>query len=105
MSEASELRRIGAKPIKNSGRGTNKGDGILGPFLVDVKEYNKSYSVSRKDWAKLSKDGMGYQERLEPMFHLALGEEGQTPVRVWVIPEGIGLEMLEAWKEKYEVQD
>jgi hypothetical protein len=35
------------------------------------------------------------------MFLLALGEEGQDPVRIWCVGERMGLEMLEAWEEKY----
>lgn len=80
-----------------------KGDGILEPFLVDVKEYTESYSVSRKNWAKLSTDSI-QNGRRQPMFVLVLGDKEQVaqPVRVWVVGESMGLEMLEAWKEKYE---
>lgn len=105
-TEAAELKRIGATPVKNSGRsrGVSKGDGILEPFLVDVKEYDQSFSVSRDNWKKISTDALSNGRR-EPMFVLALGEEGAQPIRVWVIGESMGLEMLEAWKEKYEIQD
>lgn len=103
MSEEHELKRVGGTPVKNSGRskGIAKGDGILEPFLVDVKEYTESFSVSRKAWAKLSSDAITNGRR-QPMFLLALGEEGKTPVRVWVVGERMGMEMLEAWREKYE---
>lgn len=103
-TEKAELKRIGATPVKNSGRGLNKGDGILEPFLVDVKEYDKSFSVSRDNWAKLSTDAV-QNGRRQPMFVLALGQEGQTPVRVWVVAENMGQEMLEAWREKYDSED
>jgi hypothetical protein len=106
QSELSELKRIGATPVKNSGRGLWKGDGILEPFLVDVKEYNESYSVSRKGWAKLSTDSI-QNGRRQPMFVLVLGDKDKMaqPVRVWVVGESMGQEMLEAWREKHEVQD
>ena len=79
-----------------------KGDAILEPFLVDIKEYTQSFSVSRSNWAKLCSDAVTNGRR-EPLFHLALGEEGKPPVRLWVMSEAMGIEMLEAWKEKYEV--
>lgn len=78
-----------------------KGDCILEPFLVDIKEYDESFTVSRKNWAKLSADAI-QNKRRQPMFFLALGEEGKQPVRVAVIGESMFHEMLEAWKEKYE---
>ena len=102
-SEAAELKRIGATPVKNSGRsrGVDKGDGLLDPFLVDVKEYNQSFSVSRDVWKKLSTDAV-HNGRRQPMLVLVLGEENQVPIRVWVMGEDMGMEMLDAWKEKYE---
>jgi len=106
QTEEYELKRIGATPVKNSGRGINKGDGVLEPFLVDVKEYTNSYSVSRNNWAKLSMDSIQNGKR-QPMLVLVLGDkEGKMqPTRVWVVGESMGLEMLEAWKEKYEPKD
>lgn len=103
MSEEFEAKRIGASLVKNSGRsrGIDKGDLILEPFIIDVKEYTKSFSVSRENWLKLSKDAVTNGRR-QPMFLLALQEEGKAPIRLWVIGEGMGQEMLEAWREKYE---
>jgi len=102
QTEEYELKRIGATPVKNSGRGLYKGDGVLEPFLVDVKEYTNSYSVSRDNWAKLSMDSIQNGKR-QPMFVLVLGdkESKMQPTRVWVVGESMGLEMLEAWREKY----
>ncbi len=90
-TELAELKRIGATPVKNSGRGMMKGDGILEPFLVDVKEYTKSFSVSRKVWAKLSTDSV-QNGRRQPMLVLVLGDpEGkEQPIRVWVVGESMG---------------
>jgi len=100
MSEEFELKRLHATPVKNSGRskGVAKGDGILEPFLVDVKEYDESFSVSRKVWGKLSSDAVNNGRR-EPMLLLALGSEDKAPVRVWVISDAMGQEMLSAWRE------
>ncbi len=99
-TEEAELKRIGATPVKNSGRGMWKGDGTFGPFLVDVKEYDKSFSVSRKVWAKLSTDSI-QNGRRQPLLWLVLGEEDLQPVRVAVVGEAMFLEMLKAWEEKY----
>lgn len=101
MSEEAELKRIGATPVRNSGRGLKKGDGILYPFLVDIKEYTNSHSVSRSSVAKLGKDCQTHTPRLEPMFVLVLGKEGEAPVRMWVVPELMGMQMHEAWMEKH----
>lgn len=104
-SELYELNRLGAKPTRNSGRGQfNKGDGIIyladDPLLtVDVKEYAKSYGVSQTTWAKISTDAR--QNRSEPMLFLALGEE-EPKSRVVVISEGMFLELLDSYREKYE---
>jgi hypothetical protein len=47
MSEESEAKRDGATLQPNSGRGKHKkGDAILGPYLIDYKEYAKSFGVS-----------------------------------------------------------
>lgn len=103
MSEKQELKRIGAKEVANSGRsrGTAKGDGTLEPFLVDVKEYDQSFSVSRKVWGKLSSDAIKNGRRLPALF-LCLGEQGKLPLRLFVVEESMFLEMHEAWREKYE---
>lgn len=105
MSEESEIKRLGATPVKNSGRskGVAKGDAILEPFLVDIKEYTNSFSISRDNWQKLSSDAVTNGRR-EPMFYLSLisPEEGKSPVRVWVVSDTMGQEMLSAWREKYD---
>ncbi len=106
VSEEAELKRIGATPVPKSGRGLKKGDGLLGPFVVDVKEYSDSYSISRKAVAKLCKDSQTHMNHPEPLFVLALGAEGKVPVRMWAMSENMGMQMLEAWEEKYgNVQD
>lgn len=105
-SEAAELKRIGATPVKNSGRsrGVDKGDGIFHQFVLDVKEYSRSFSVSRDVWKKISTDAIT-NGRKEPALFLVLGEEDERPIRLWVIGEDSFDEMHEAWREKYEIQD
>jgi hypothetical protein len=100
-SEREEIKRFGGKPQPNSGRGTHKkGDATLGPFVVDVKEYDKSYSISIDNWAKVSTDarksGFYY-----PALNIVLGSPENPRTRVWVVGDDIFQDMLEAWKEKY----
>lgn len=100
MSEKQELKRMGAKPQKNSGRGLyQKADGKLEPFLVDVKEYQKSFSLSRSVWAKICSDAV--RSGGVPALMIALGS-GKDTVRLWVIDDEMLHEMREAWLEKYE---
>src|SRR4051812_3732268 len=97
-SEAREVAADGATLNHNSGRGwREKGDARLGPFNIDYKEYNKSFSVSTTVWAKTTRDAL--RMRLKPALRLVLGDEHKT--RLWVIGDDIFHEMLEAWEEKY----
>lgn len=97
-SELSEIKRDGAVPQKNSGRGKHdKGDAVLEPFLVDYKEYDQSFSVSRSNWAKLQSDAFKAGRR-EPAFKLVLGEEGSTQkLRLWVISDAMFHELRETY--------
>ncbi len=84
MSERGELKRIGAKPHINSGRGPVKADGSLDDFVVDVKEYSKSYSVSQDSWAKIVSDTMQVDRKKDPVLMVVLGE-GNKKVRLAII--------------------
>lgn len=84
MSERSELKRIGAKPHKNSGRGNiQKADGSLENYVVDVKEYSKSFSVTQDVWAKIVTDTLRVDKNKSPVIMLVLGE--QKKVRLAII--------------------
>ena len=96
-TEASELKRMGAKVHKNSGRGMIKGDGSLDEFVVDVKEYNKSYSISVDNWAKICTDTMRVDKSKSPMLQLVLTDEGRT-IRLSVVEWSILEELLERAK-------
>lgn len=84
MSEKGELKRIGAKQHINSGRGPVKADGSLDDFVVDVKEYSKSYSVSQDSWAKIVSDTMKVDRKKNPALMVVLGE-GNKKVRLAII--------------------
>ena len=84
MSERGELKRIGAKQHRNSGRGPVKADGSLDDFVVDVKEYSKSYSVSQDSWSKIVSDTMKVDRKKDPALMVVLGE-GNKKVRLAII--------------------
>jgi len=93
-TEASELKRMGAKVHKNSGRGMIKGDGNLDEFVIDVKEYNKSYSVSIDSWAKICTDSMKVDKSKSPMLQLVLRDGGKV-IRLSVIEWSILEDLIE----------
>lgn len=72
MSEQSETKRLGAKAIKNSGRGTKKGDATWENFTVDFKEYPKGFTVNQDNWAKATTDAM--KNKNDPAIVVVLGE-------------------------------
>ena len=105
-SELYEIKRIGALPVKNSGRGLHdKGDGIIyhndgAPFLtVDVKEYELGYRLTQKDWGKVATDAM--KNKSYPCLKVVLGRDPSPRKRLVVVEETVFLEMLEAYKEWY----
>jgi len=74
MSERSELKRIGAKPHKNSGRNMMKADGNLDRYVVDVKEYAKSFSINQDVWAKIVTDTLRVDPEKNPVLMIVLGD-------------------------------
>jgi len=99
MSERSELKRIGAKAHKNSGRGMTKADGSLDKYVVDVKEYSKSFSVNQDVWAKIVTDTLRVDPEKSPVIMLVLGETKK--VRLAII-EWNEFELLREIREKNE---
>ena len=99
MSELQELKRLGAVPQPNSGRGKNKkGDGVLDDrWIVDVKEYAKAFSLSESVWSKVCTDAA--KSNKEPLLKVVLGAEGQPRTRLIVLSEEEFLELKEkAWQ-------
>jgi hypothetical protein len=84
MSERGELKRIGAKQHKNSGRGMVKADGSNEDFVIDVKEYSKSFSINQDNWAKIVMDTMSVDRKKSPAIMLVLGK-GRQKVRLAII--------------------
>lgn len=102
MSELEELKRIGAVPQPNSGRGKHKkGDGVVdGRYLVDVKESAKSFTLNTTVWGKVCTDAS--KSNYEPVLMVVLGEEGKPRKRLMVISEDEWLELTELRKNGTE---
>jgi hypothetical protein len=88
--EKREIRRDGATPVKNSGRSSTtnqKGDATMDDYwLVDYKYTEKSFTLSRAVWNKVTTDAQrngGLAPTLKVIFE---GDEDST-VRVWVISD------------------
>ena len=97
MSERSEAKRIGAKLHPNSGRGAIKGDMSTDLFVIDSKEYTKSFTISTDNWAKICSDTMSVSRTKSPMLYLVLNDNGRK-TRLAVIEYSILEELLESVK-------
>lgn len=84
MSERGEAKRIGAKQHKNSGRGMKKGDATWTNYVVDFKEYSKSFSLTQEVWAKAVTDCLKVDRSKSPAIIVILGE-GNHKVRLAVV--------------------
>lgn len=82
MSEKSELKRIGAKQHKNSGRNMMKADGNLDRYVVDVKEYAKSFSINQDVWAKIVTDTLRVDPNKNPVLMIVLGESKKVRLAI-----------------------
>jgi hypothetical protein len=101
MSERSELKRMGAKSHKNSGRGQyQKADGNVDRFVVDIKEYSKSISLNEDIWAKIVTDCLKTDNTKNPLLMLVMGSGGRK-TRLAVIEWGVLEELLEELDGKY----
>lgn len=68
MSEKKVIKDIGARPVKNSGRGRLKGDAHKGKYVIDIKEASKSFTLNEKVWAKICSDAMTYGSDKVPVL-------------------------------------
>jgi len=101
LSGKAELRRIGAKSHKNSGRGQyQKADGNIERFVVDIKEYGKSISLSQDMWAKIVTDCLRTDNKKNPLLMAVLGSGGRK-TRLAVIEWEVLEELLEELDGRY----
>lgn len=84
MSERGEAKRIGAKQHKNSGRGMKKGDATWRNYVVDFKEYSRSFSITQEVWSKVVTDCMKVDRSKSPAIIVVLGE-GSHKIRLAVV--------------------
>jgi len=84
MSEKNEAKRIGAYLHKNSGRNNRKGDATWRNYIVDIKEYSKSFSLTQDVWAKVVTDSLRVDKSKSPALIIVLGE-GDRKTRLAVI--------------------
>lgn len=80
-TEKEEIKRDKAKPVKNSGRGINKGDASFHQFLLDYKHNEKTFTLKLKDWLKLRKDAWKAGHKY-PCISVVLGEHSETKVAI-----------------------
>ena len=92
MSERSESKRIGAKQQKNSGRNMQKDDASQKDFVIDFKEFGKSFTLNKDVWAKATTDAI--KNGKDPAIFVVIGE-GNSKVRLAVV----AVDMLEQLME------
>jgi hypothetical protein len=93
-TEAAELKRMGAKAHKNSGRNMVKADGNNADFVIDVKEAGRSFTINQDVWAKICTDAMKVDKNKSPLLQLVIGE-GSQKIRLSVIEWSILEDLIE----------
>jgi hypothetical protein len=92
MSERGESKRIGAKQIKNSGRGQKKGDASWRNFIVDFKEVGKSFTLNQDVWAKATTDAL--KSNADPAIVVVMGDSGHK-TRLAIIEMAVLEQLIE----------
>ena len=100
MSERSEVKRLGAKAHKNSGRNMQKGDASWEGFCVDFKEVGKSFTINKDVWAKASTDAI--KNHSDPAIVVVIGDEG-IKTRLAVVELSLLEQMIEELNELRKV--
>jgi len=67
LSEKDIAKKIGADLIKNSGRGSIKGDMKWKNFIIDAKE-GKSLQLNESVWGKICADTLTHGSDKDPMI-------------------------------------
>ena len=78
-----------------------KGDAVFSKFVVDVKEYARSFGLTKAVWGKIGSDAVKQGKR--PALNIVLGDNDGRKVRVWVISDSDFQEYVELL-EQYELQ-
>lgn len=83
MSERGEASRIGARLHKNSGRNYTKGDASWKDYVVDFKEFTKSFSITQSVWAKVVTDTLKVDRKKSPAICLILDGKTRLAIIEW----------------------
>lgn len=83
MTERGEAKRIGAKQHKNSGRNYTKGDASWKNYVLDFKEFTKSFSVTQDVWAKVVTDALKVDRKKSPAIYLVLDGKTRLAIIEW----------------------
>jgi hypothetical protein len=84
MSEKGEAKRIGARLQKNSGRGRiQKGDATWKSYVLDFKEFTKSFSITQNVWAKVVTDTLKVDRSKSPVIMLVLDGKTRLAIIEW----------------------
>lgn len=83
MTERGEANRIGAKLHKNSGRNNTKGDATWKQYVLDFKEFTKSFSITQNVWAKVSTDCLKVDKQKSPAICLILDGKTRLAIIEW----------------------
>jgi len=82
VSERGEAKRINARLHKNSGRNNTKGDASWRGYVLDFKEFSRSFSISQNVWAKVVTDTLKVDKFKSPAIALVLGDEHKTRLAI-----------------------
>jgi hypothetical protein len=84
MTERGEAKRIDAKLQKNSGRGRiQKGDATWNNYVLDFKEFSKSFSITQDVWAKIVTDTLKVDRKKSPAICLILDGKTRLAIIEW----------------------
>lgn len=83
MSERGEAKRIGARQHKNSGRNYTKGDASWKNYVLDFKEFSKSFSITKDVWAKVVTDCLKVDRKKSPAISLILDGKTRLAIIEW----------------------
>ena len=103
MSEAAQIKKIGGKAHKNSGRGQYaKSDATWENFIIDIKEYSKSFSISQDTWAKIVTDTLRTDRTKDPALLVVLNGKTRLAVIEWSKLEELveNAKVGEQWKAR-----
>lgn len=82
--EAKEAKKDGFRTVRNSGRGTMKGDAKSTSFLIDYKFNAKSFTLSLKNWMTLKRQAWNEGQR-NPLIVVKFEDGTKVGIVQWDI--------------------